>query len=66
MFDELHGTSLFTKLDLRAKYHQVRVNPFDILKIAFHTHNGHYKYLVMLFGLYNAPSIFKVYFGFLR
>ena len=54
LFDQLQGYQCFSKIDLRARYHQLKIKVEDVPKITFHTRYGHYEFLVMYFGLTNA------------
>ena len=61
LMDQLHGSSVFSKIDLWSGYHKILVKADDVQKMAFRSRYRHYEYVVMPFGVTNAPTVFMDY-----
>jgi len=61
LMNQLVGACVFSKIEFKSGYHQIRVKSDDILKTTFRTHYGQYEYLIMPFGVTNAPGVFMDY-----
>lgn len=65
LFDRIRGAKVFSKLDLRGAYNRICIKEGDEWKMAFNTRDGHFEYLIMPFGLCDAPAVFQEYLNYI-